>query len=244
MRVIRIMTYHIHQCCGTDGRTDPDRVVEVIRRAAVDIVALQDVNSPRYAGQLAHLASRLHMEPFGGVRTGDNALLTRVPLRGVQQFQLGWGGCCQKADVDFAGQRLHLYNVRLSGGFFRYRTQAAALFEEELLGRHSASCPQLLVGDFADSLAATLLFNWSGVLQRTPRPFWSATYPARFPLLSRDRGYSRGGLRILDCAVQHGSLAREASTHLPVCFSIQLADTRQALRVKGIKRRPMETVPG
>lgn len=244
MRVIRVMTYHVHQCRGADDRTDPDRVVEVIRRAAVDIVALQDVNSVGCAGQLAYLASQLQMEHHGGVRAGDNALLTRVPLRGVQQYQLGSGGYCQKADVDVAGQRLHLFNVRLTGGFFRYRAQTSNLFEEDLLGRHSACCPQLLVGDFADSLAATLLFTWPGALRRTPRPFWSATYPARFPLLSRDRGYCRGGLRILDCAVQHGSLAREASTHLPVCFSVQLTDTRQTLQVKGIKRRPMETVPG
>ena len=119
-----------------------------------------------------------------------------------------------------------------------------ALLGPELVGRQSDQCPQLVVGDFADLLAESELFALPSPLLRTPRPFWSATYPARFPLIGRDRGYMRGGLRILDCRVQHISLGREASTHLPVLFTVQMVDTRQYLRLGKIKSRRMEIAPG
>lgn len=244
VQAIRIMTYHVHRCRGGDGRTDPERIAEVIRQVAPDLVALQDVNSIEDRSQLAYLASQLGMQSFGQDRIGGNALLSLMPLKGLQYYRLARGGCCQRADIDLAGQRLYLYNLRLDSGFYRYRQQVRALFGPELLGRHSAQCPQLVIGDFADPLAAALLFNWPGIMRRTPIPFWSATYPARFPLLNRDRGYLRGGLRVLDCSVLHSSLAREASTHLPVIFTVQMADPRNYLRIDGLKSRRMEIARG
>lgn len=238
------MSYHVHRCRGGDGRIDPERIAEVIRQAAPDLVALQDVNSDEDPGQLTYLATQLGMRSFAQSRIGGNALLSLVPLKGVQEYRLGKTGCCQRADIDLAGQRLYLYNLRLDSGFCHYLQQVRALFGPELLGRHSAQCPQLAIGDFADPLAAALLFNWSGTMRRTPTPFWSATYPARFPLLDRDRGYMRGGLRILDCSVLHSSLAREASTHLPISFTVQMADPRLYLRLGGLKNRRMEIAPG
>ncbi len=244
MQAIRVMTYHVHRCRGGDGRTDPERIVEVIRQVAPDLVALQDVNSIEDRSQRAYFADQLGMQSFGQDRIGGNALLSLVPLKGVQDYRLAGGGCCQRAEIDFSGQRLYLYNVRLDAGFYRYRQQVRALFGPELLGRHSAQCPQLVIGDFVAPLAAALLFNWPGTIRRTLTPFWSATYPACFPLFNRDRGYQRGGLRILDCSVLHSSLAREASTHLPVIFTVQMVDPRQYLRLDGLKRRRMEIAPG
>lgn len=238
------MTYQVNRCRGGDGQTDPDRIAEVIRQVAPDLVALQDVNSPKERSQLAYLANQLGMQSFGHGRIGGNALLSLVPLKGVQEYRLGRWGFCQRADVDIAGQRFYLYNLRLDSGFYRFRQQVRALFGPELLGRHSAQCPQLVIGDFADPLAAALLFNWPGTLRRTPTPLWSATYPARLPLLTRDRGYLRGGLRILDCSVLHSSLAREASSHLPVSFTVQMADPRHYLHLNELKTRRMEIAPG
>lgn len=244
VKAIRVMTYHVHRCRGGDGQTEPERIVEVIRQVAPDLVALQDVNSAEDRCQLTYLAAQLGMQSFGQSRIGGSAFLSFVPLKGVQEYRLAKGGSCQRADVDLAGQRFYLYNLRLDTGFYQYRQQVRTLFGPDLLGRHSTQCPQLVIGDFADPLAAALLINWPGSLRRTPTPFWSATYPARFPLLGRDRGYLRGGLRILDCTVLHSSLAREASTHLPVTFTVQMADPRHYLPLDGLKNRRMEIAPG
>ncbi len=244
VKAIRVMTYHVHRCRGGDGQTEPERIVEVIQQVAPDLVALQDINSAEDRCQLTYLAAQLGMQSFGQSRVGGSAFLSFVPLKGVQEYRLAKGGTCQRADVDLAGQRFYLYNLRLDTGFYQYRQQIRTLFGPDLLGRHSTQCPQLVIGDFADPLAAALLVNWPGTLRRTPTPFWSATYPARFPLFGRDRGYLRGGLRILDCTVLHSSLAREASTHLPVTFTVQMADPRHYLRLDGLKNRRMEIAPG
>ena len=42
--LLRVMTYNIHHCQGTDGRTDIQRIANVIKTAKADLVALQEVD--------------------------------------------------------------------------------------------------------------------------------------------------------------------------------------------------------
>lgn len=41
-----IATYNVHDCVGTDGRRDPERVARVIAETGADILALQEVSGP------------------------------------------------------------------------------------------------------------------------------------------------------------------------------------------------------
>ena len=43
---LRVATYNVHACVGTDGRPDPSRVASVDRRTRPDIVALQEFTYP------------------------------------------------------------------------------------------------------------------------------------------------------------------------------------------------------
>ena len=43
---LRVATYNVHACVGTDGRHDPDRVASVIGELDADIVALQEFTYP------------------------------------------------------------------------------------------------------------------------------------------------------------------------------------------------------
>ena len=43
---LRVATYNVHSCVGTDGRHDPDRVASVITELDADIVALQEFTYP------------------------------------------------------------------------------------------------------------------------------------------------------------------------------------------------------
>ena len=43
---LRVATYNVHACVGTDGRHDPDRVASVITELDADIVALQEFTYP------------------------------------------------------------------------------------------------------------------------------------------------------------------------------------------------------
>ncbi len=244
MYAIRIMTYHIHRCRGRDGNTDPQRILEVIRQGAPDLVALQDVNSGEDPEQLAFLAARLGMKSYGSDRPGANGFLSCFPLKGVQDYCLEEDGCCVRADLDVGGKRLHVFNLRLAGFPFRRRRQIRTLLGPDLLGKPSLGCPLLVLGDFAGFVwgAGDLALLTS--LQRVPHFFRSATYPAGFPLFSRDRGYLRNGLRVEQAAVQRGMSAREASTHLPVIYTVRLTDPRQYLRVEKLKNHRIEIAPG
>ena len=109
---IRVMTYNVTNCTGTDGQCQPSRIAGVIGACAPDIVALQQINVQ--AGDLDLLADSLGMHAYGPAETTGNALLSFYPLNAVRNYDLGGGGRCQRADLDHQGQRLHLFNVRLT----------------------------------------------------------------------------------------------------------------------------------
>jgi endonuclease/exonuclease/phosphatase family metal-dependent hydrolase len=232
------MTYNIHGCRGADGRVDPERILRVIADAAPDIVALQEVDAA--AGQLAHLAERLGMRGYGHPGSG-NAFLSVHPLRGIQAYDLG-GGCCLRADLDLAGKRLHLFNLRLDPT--ARRGQIAGLLGPEVLGNRSLACPVLLLGDFADRWLGAGNVHLALRLRKARRPLWSATYPARFPLVGRDRAYLCGEVQVTGARIPRSALARRASTHLPLILTVQIQDPRSYLQIEKLGRNRMEIAPG
>jgi endonuclease/exonuclease/phosphatase family metal-dependent hydrolase len=237
---IRIMTYNIHGCRGGDETVDPDRILRVISEGAPDIVALQEVDAASGRDHLAYLAKRLGMAAFG-LADCDNAFLSYYPLRGIRSFDLR-GGSCLQADLDIGGKRLHLINLRLDVA--GRHGQMARLLGSDILGSRNLVCPILVLGDFAD-LGGGLGSNYlSGRLRRARGPLWSATYPARLPLVTRDRAYLCGDLRLVDARVPHNLLARRASSHLPLVLTVQICDPRTYLKIEKISHRRMEIAPG
>ena len=89
---VRIMTWNIHKCIGFDGRFRPQRVIDVIRRHAPDVLLIQEVDRgvPRSqrlfldhliaeeAGYPYHAWSQNHTLKEGGY---GNATLSRFPIR-------------------------------------------------------------------------------------------------------------------------------------------------------------------
>jgi len=240
LTTVRIMTYNIRGCQGADGHTDPDRTARVIAEGAADIVALQEVSK----GQLSSLAQRLGMTPYTPPHEGGLAFLSFYPLKGVQEYDLGGGGMCLRADADIGGKRLHLLNVRLDTHCQRRRCQIDHLFGPDLLGHRALVCPTLIIGDFADFWWGAGNLGLHMGLRKAPRPFWNATYPSGFPLWGRDRAYLRGDLKILHATIDRSRLTRQASTHLPLILTLQVVDSRTFLRVKEMSRRCMEIAPG
>lgn len=241
---IRIMTYNVNNCTGSDGRCLPTRTAGVIGQCAPDIVALQQIDVP--AGKLQSLADELGMRAYAAEEASANALLSYYPLQSVRNHDLGDGGRCQRADLDHDGQRLHLFNVRLTTNPEKRHRQIAALLGPDLLGSSSLSCPTLVLGDFADFWwgAGNLLLNLG--LQRIRRPLYRGTFPASAPLFGRDRAYIGRDLKVLAAQVVYSLASRQASTHLPLILTLQALDTRIYLRKKNRIRSPgnMEAVHG
>jgi endonuclease/exonuclease/phosphatase family metal-dependent hydrolase len=87
--VLRVMTYNIHHCEGTDGKIDIERIAGIIRKSGCDLVALQEVDRGTVrcnkVDQLAELARLTNLHPyfgkaidFGGGEYGV-AILSRFP---------------------------------------------------------------------------------------------------------------------------------------------------------------------
>jgi len=244
MTTARIMTYNIHCCRGADGEFNPDRVLNVIADAAPDIVALQETTPLHDADPLPYLAEHLGMAHYRSPAGIPAAFLSQLPLRAVQAFELGSGGYCLRADVDLAGKRLHLLNLRLDATPNFRAQQVGRLLGPELLGHPSLVCPVLVVGDYADFFWSAANLGLTSALRPALRPMWRGTYPARFPVLARDRAYLRGPVRVLDGAISRSYLARQASSHLPLTLTVQVTDTRRYLPFAELAGRRMETAPG
>lgn len=244
MSTARIMTYNIQHCRGSDGQVNPDRILNVISDAAPDIVVLQELGAVHHADILPYLAERLGLQAFRDASAGPLAYLSFFPLRGVQRFDLGFGGQCLRADLDLAGKRLHLLNVCLDS-FPRFRShQVAQLLGPQLLGNPSMVCPALIIGDFADYFWGAGNLELASILRRARRPLWPGTYPAVLPVFSRDRAYLRGGVRVLDASINRSFLARQASCHLPLTLTVQITDTRRSVKLIQRAAGRMEVAPG
>lgn len=244
MHAIRIMTYQVNGCRGSDGRVDLERILDVIGEAAPDVVALQQVDADADHDQLGTLAKRLGMTWFGNRHRGANAFLSYYPLHGIREFSLGNEGRCLRADVDVLGKRLHLFNVYLSFHPQQRQEQVTSLLGPDLLGSSDLDCPTLILGDFGDYGWGAGNLNLALMLRKVRRPIWCGTYPAKFPFFGRDRAYLKGDLRILETSILRRGMARQASTHLPLVLTVQVSDPRRFLRADDLAPRRMETAPG
>lgn len=244
MTRIRVVTYNVQGCRGGDGRTDPGRIIAVLRGLNPDIVALQELSAGTGAGQLADLASGLGLKGYAPEPSGGQAFLSRYPLKGLRPYAQSCQSWCLRADADVAGKRLHLLNLRLAPGLGDRSQQISSLLGPDLLADRALVCPTLVLGDFADLCGGLGSFSLTLALRLAPRPFWVGTYPAAFPVFGRDRAYLRGELEVLGTAIERGTQARQASSHLPFLLTLKLQDPRNYLRLDKVPGRRMEAAPG
>ena len=108
---LRVATYNVHGCVGTDRQRSEARIAEVIDSMAVDVVGLQelDVSRARSAGadQGALIAQALGWKHVfhPAMRRGDeqygNAIVSRFPLTLKRAAELPGSApwCCREQRV-------------------------------------------------------------------------------------------------------------------------------------------------
>jgi endonuclease/exonuclease/phosphatase family metal-dependent hydrolase len=197
-----------------------------------DVIGLQEVvvqDGEARGDQARYLADRLGMEVVlgatrphkGGVY--GNAVLTRLPVVGVERFDLTIGSReprgCLRVDVDVAGRTLHVHNCHLGLGVSERRLQLARL--REFLRQSSG--PRVLMGDFNEwypgPVTSTL---WREFVSRPPAV--PRTHPALMPTFALDRLYCDAALALPgeEMRPHRSETSRVASDHLPVVVKASL----------------------
>jgi len=227
---IRVATYNVHACVGTDGRMDPDRIASVIVELDADVVALQEFTYPasvaietrtpvvlttldRYECALGPaLQSVTHC--FG------NALLSRHPLLDVHRIDLSMkhreprGAIA--ATIDVGGATLHVLAAHLGLRVHERRFQVRQILDY----LDSIRYDQVVVlGDFNDWLPGrSVVHVLDDRLGRTPRP---RSFPVRWPLVALDRIWVHPVRALRRLGVHATPTARVASDHFPVVADIE-----------------------
>ena len=238
-RTIKILSYNVHSCIGTDRRLDPERVAEVIASLDPDIIGLQelDIGRRRTGGvDQAHIiASLLKMDVHfhaalhvAEERYGD-AVLTAHPMRHVKSGMLPSSGEQRGAlwtEIELAGSRVQVFNTHL--GLFRKDrvAQISTLLGPDWIG--GADCkdkPCILIGDL-NSIAASRAYRQVASRMRDVqiRPGYRprATFPSRRPLIRLDHIFVSPDIEVLETSVVSTPLARRASDHLPLLATVRI----------------------
>jgi endonuclease/exonuclease/phosphatase family metal-dependent hydrolase len=230
---LRVATYNVHACVGTDGRHDPHRVAAVIAELDAGIVALQEFTYPAsvaietrmpvtltvadaYECVLGPTRVRNETECFG------NALLTRHRIVDVHRLDLSTerreprGAIA--ATIDVGGSIVHVLAVHLGLRVRERRFQVRQVLDYLDSVRHALV---VVLGDFNDWLPGRSVVQLlDDRLGQPPRP---ASFPVQWPIVALDRIWVNP-LRALRKIVAHATpAARLASDHFPVVADIDLA---------------------
>lgn len=228
---MRIATYNIHGCVGTDGLLDPPRTLEVLRALRADVLALQEVPGTGWQGEPIGewLAGELGMAAIMGptlFRAGasfGNATLLREPAAEVRRHDLSEPGREPRGAVEVClkrrGRRLRVLNTHL--GLRRRERDRQLRRLAEILGDGGNEGPLLLAGDLNEwRRRAPALRELRELLPSCSR---LRTFPTNMPLLQLDC-ICCSRPRIAERArTLNTPQVRQASDHLPVYLDLDLA---------------------
>jgi endonuclease/exonuclease/phosphatase family metal-dependent hydrolase len=235
---IRVMTYNIHHGEGLDGKVDLARIATLITNAAVDIVALQEVDKgvertgrrdlPAELAALTGLtcvfSNNYH---YQGGEYG-NAVLTRFPVRHATNhlFQMirarEQRGLLQLV-LRVRDQELVFWNTHLDAGSDDAE-RWAAVAEITALAAASASRPFLLCGDFnavpTSRVAQQLAGQFDDVWARVGKGA-GGTVPVGQPNRRIDYFWIGKNQQLIPKSAW--LIQSEASDHLPVVAELEIS---------------------
>ncbi|MBA3544126.1 MAG: endonuclease/exonuclease/phosphatase family protein [Chthoniobacterales bacterium] len=246
---IRVATYNVHGCVGTDGERSETRIAEVIAALEVDIVGLQelDLSRARSAGidQAGVIAEQLgwHRHFHAAMRQGEehygHAILSRHPLElrravclpGVAPFFCREERAAIGMDVATDSGVIHVINTHLGLGLRERRLQAELLTSADWIDHAEGGAPLILLGDFNSLPGSRPHRTFSRSLRDVralvePRRGWR-TFPTAFPVFAVDHIFVNAALHPLSVNVHRSALSRVASDHFPLVAELTIVEKIQ-----------------
>jgi len=227
---LRIASYNVHSCRGTDGRKDAARVAQVIEELGCDTIGLQEVDYRLdYIGQklgmqaIPGLTLARHDGPFG------NALLTRRKVLDVRRLGFTYSRREPRnaldVDLEVNGETVRVIVTHLGLWPAERRYQVKKILE---MIRATPSYERVIVlGDINEWLPLGRPLRWMNALfGRCPA---ERSFPSRWPLVALDRVWVRPRHALLALKAHRTPLAELASDHLPVKALIALHEQQQEM---------------
>jgi endonuclease/exonuclease/phosphatase family metal-dependent hydrolase len=234
---IRLLTYNVHKCVGTDAQYLPERIRDTVAHYEPDFLLLQEVSEGQkkasfhrqvdVIGGLLGLHHRTYFpnaKCLGGGRYG-NAILSRYPVTEARNIELRHplGKPRSVLHARFRLRRpghgspctLHVFNAHLGLTQWLRAHQLRQFLSSRSFTHLDPRTPAVLAGDFNDF--------WGSVGRKflqpagfRPMPRKLRTFPSWAPIQSLDHIYVRGQIDLLEVRRVDHAIARRASDHLPV----------------------------
>lgn len=240
---IRVMTYNIHSCVGTDRRISLMRIAQVLDLYKPDLIALQEVDVGLKRTGMLDQAKELSdylgysfefmpsLEKDGGLY--GIAILSRFPMHIIRAEKLsncteyGWDReprCAVWAQITIHKQQINLVNTHLAITSKQRKKQALKLLGSDWLGdKYSDS--MILCGDFnagaTSSIYRMLSSRFQDVQKVSGKPP-TATWRTDLPVGRIDHIFVSNNLNTLHAFVPKTKLTKVASDHFPVISDISL----------------------
>ncbi|MDQ8205527.1 endonuclease/exonuclease/phosphatase family protein [Pelagicoccus sp. SDUM812003] len=227
--LVRLLTYNIHGCIGTNGQYDFRPILDLLNHCAADVVALQEVYDE--TDKQRQFLAALHESAYPHVAYGPtlhhpergdygNVLLSKWPLKNLQRIDLSVPGReprgAIRATIEMPSLKLDLTATHLGLSRTERNLQLAILFKRWGNAFHRASLrrPLVLMGDLNEWLPR------SSILSKLENRFGATasfrSFPSTFPLFSLDHIFARPRGIVQTIGTEQSEPFRYASDHLPL----------------------------
>jgi endonuclease/exonuclease/phosphatase family metal-dependent hydrolase len=239
---LRVMTYNVHSCIGTDGKVRPERIISVIKSLRADVVALQEVDAnrlrSRHHEQARIIAEALAMShhyfavgDWGGEQYGL-AVISRYPLEHVRSAHLTPLDHERRAEargamwvkVNAPSGPVHVINTHFGLRREERQRQIGVLMGGDWLGGIPANEPVVLCGDLNAGPKSPVCRSLAGKLVDAqlcaPNARPRATFISTMPVRRLDHIFVSRHFEVRGVLLPRTPTAELASDHLPVCAEL------------------------
>jgi endonuclease/exonuclease/phosphatase family metal-dependent hydrolase len=240
-KALRVITYNIHSCLGTDGRRLPERIAQAIASLDPDIVALQevDVNRARssqldQAHQIAYflnMAYFFHPSFQVAEEQYGNAILSRLPMQLVKAGPLPRRGSLEPrgvlwVEVSWRDLKLQVFNTHFGLSPAERRAQLKAILGPDWLSHSVCTGPVILCGDLNTPPRSLLCQSFRARLNDAAavsrHRHLRGTFPSRLPLVRLDHIFVSPEIQVIRAEVAISPLLKVASDHLPFLAELSI----------------------